>query len=347
MPRPTAHTATAVLATIAMVLLGPMGTAAAAEASDQAITWSVSPGAGPDGAARAWVELELDPGESATDSLVVANLSQTSVTFDLTAADGYFTDTGRFNMLPTGTASEDAGTWISLPDTVQVAAGDTAVVPFTVSAPADASPGDHPAGVAASIASEGTDADGNALSVESRVGFRVMTRIAGQLRPAVQPQMNAQYIGSWNPFLPGTLRITYAIRNTGNTRLSIRPDITASGPFGLGAQSEAGAPIEESAPSESRTGVVELAGVWPSLFVDASLRATAESANVAGLDPPPPVTMNTTVGVTAIPWPQLAVAVILALLVTWYIRGRRRRSRDVDRRLEAAREQGRLEASRQ
>jgi len=171
-------------AAAALALVATAAPTPAHAAEDGTITWSVRPADehGPDG--RSWVEQELDPGASVVEHLAVRNLSNEIVTFGLVAADGYFTDKGRFSMLPAGEESIDAGTWINVAESVTVEAGQTVVVPFSVTVPERAEPGDHAAGIAASIRSV-QSAEGTQLGVESRVGFRVMTRVAGELAPSL------------------------------------------------------------------------------------------------------------------------------------------------------------------
>ena len=125
---------------LAVVTTSP---AVAAGESDQppAVRWSVSPAdeSGPDG--RTVVEHSVDPGESIEDRFAVRNVSDEAVTFTLTAADGFYTRTGRFDILPSDQESVAAGTWISLPENVTVGAGDTVVVPFTIEIPEQVEPG--------------------------------------------------------------------------------------------------------------------------------------------------------------------------------------------------------------
>ncbi|MEK8107066.1 hypothetical protein NKG94_21505 [Micromonospora sp. M12] len=63
---------------------------------------------------------------------------------------------------------------------VTVGPNETRVVPFTITVPKGATPGDHPAGIAATVTSTG-----GTVSVESRVGFRVMVRVNGSARAAL------------------------------------------------------------------------------------------------------------------------------------------------------------------
>jgi hypothetical protein len=97
------------------------------------------------------------------------------VTLRISAADGYFQENGRFSMLPSDKESVDAGLWIEVQDEVTVGAGETVIVPFTTTVPENATPGDHAAGIAASVLSQQVEEDGAMAGVESRVGFRVMT----------------------------------------------------------------------------------------------------------------------------------------------------------------------------
>ena len=178
---------------------------------------------------RSWVEWEADAGEQRSEYMVVTNHGEADVEFQLSAADGYFTDTGRFNMLPADEESVAAGTWIDVPESVVVPAGGAETVPFTVTVPENATPGDHAAGVAASIRSTGS----GSVGVESRVGFRVMTRVAGDLQPQLGAAASGTYTGEINPFSSGSIDVAYEIENTGNTLLRTQPEVEVSGPFGL------------------------------------------------------------------------------------------------------------------
>jgi hypothetical protein len=304
-------------------------------------TWMVRPSDGVSEDGRSWVERKVNPGETVTEHLLVRNLSPFAVTFHLTAADGYFTKTGRFNMLTSDQESVDAGTWIDMQDTVEVASGADAIVPFTILVPGNATPGDHPAGVAASIRSGGNEEVG----IESRVGFRVMLRVTGDIEPGIQADVTAAYVGSWNPFDPGRLDLTYTVTNTGNTRLAITPRLSAAALFGLTTLSVEGAEIAEIAPGESRRETQSIPSVWPLLFYSADLAVEAAAVST---DLPVGGTLPATASarVVALPWPQLVALAALVLLI-WLLRhDRRRRRRHLAELVEKARLEGREEATR-
>jgi hypothetical protein len=329
--------ASAILAGAAAVTVfaGPIGAAAAASTdttspNGEAVTWSVAPSSvdGPD--KRSWVERTIEPGETVTEYLAIRNLGTATTTFSLDAADGYFTDTGRFNMLQAGETSTDAGTWISVDDDVTVAAGETEIVPFTIAVPSNATPGDHAAGVAASVSSVGTTSDGAQIGVDSRIGFRVLTQVAGELAPAMAVSgMTADYEPSWNPFAPGELSIRYTAENAGNTQLSF-DEKTA------GTVTERG----DLFPGERREVVVEPSRVWPFGLISAEVVVHASVPTDDALAVAP---VTETVMVWAVPWVQLAVLAVAAAIVLAMIVARRRRKASIDRLIEEARAEGRRE----
>ncbi|MEU8821916.1 hypothetical protein [Actinoplanes sp. NPDC048796] len=302
------------VAVIAAALLLPAVPAAAAPASGS-VTWTVQPAAknGPDG--RRWIERTLDPGTTVTEHLAVRNFSDTGAVFTLKAADGYLTGKGRFNMLPSDKKSVDGGTWISVQKSVTVGPRQTKVVPFTITVPAQVSPGDHPAGIAATIAGrQGT------VQVESRVGFRVLLRASGEIRSKTTAgHLQARYERSWNPFRPGAVALSYTAANTGNVRLPVQGRAEAAALFA------------------TRTTATDLGELLPGGITTASARvdvwALGRVTTTVTLSQGEPVTVTT----WFVPWPQLLVLAALAALVLLW-RWRRRR---LQRLLERARQEGR------
>lgn len=326
------------LAALAALVAAPAAAVTSEGGSEDSVTWSVAPSdaSGPDG--RAWMELDLEPGAVVDEHLAIHNLSDTDVTFRIDAQDGYLTDKGRFNMLPSDAESTDAGTWIEVVEEISVAAGALAVVPFRVHVPADATPGDHAAGIAASVQSVGTGADGAELTVESRVGFRVMARVGGELRPSIEiSEVSAEYHLDWNPFEAGTADVTYVVRNTGNTRVRFIPDVRV---VGISAENPSDAAIE-MLPDDERTFSATAIGVWPSIVAPVAVSARPEVIIPPGFDESPPIAaVNSDILVPALPWPQLVVVAGIALLVFAYLRDRRRRREALQAMLEQARREG-------
>jgi LPXTG-motif cell wall-anchored protein len=321
----------------AMVAMSTVLIAAPPAQAAGSVSWSVEPvTATGDTTGHAWAELTMDPGTRQQQYLRVTNRGAEAVAFSLSAADGYFTDAGRFTMLPAGRTSVDAGTWITLPASVSVDPGASAVVPFTVEVPANATPGDHLAGVAAGIFSEQ-----DTVGVESRIGFRVLTRVTGDVAPAVSTTATADYHPSWNPFLPGRLEVRLSTRNAGNTRLTAQNDVAVAGPLGLAPRTSRPDALPELAPGDERQATVTVDDVWPLFAMTAVVTTTAADAGGSSDG----VTATTRVTVPAMPWSQLLVggcAVALVVLALWDRRRRRRRWAGM---VQEAREQGRRDAA--
>ncbi|SDT24805.1 hypothetical protein [Actinoplanes derwentensis] len=311
--------AAAVLA--ALAVLSPAAPAAAAHPAPATVTWTVQPAtqAGPDG--RRWIERTLDPGQQLTEHLAVRNLGDAPAVFTLKAADGYLTAKGRFNMLPSDQKSTDGGTWIKVPATVTVQPGKTSVVPFTITVPADALPGDHPAGIAASIAgSQGT------VQVESRVGFRVLLRASGTLIPSLTTdKIHLSYARTWYPWRPGTLHVSYQVTNTGNTRL----EVTAQA-------GSAATTVGELLPGGTRQVQSHIDGVW----AFGPVRTTVTLLPTIPGEPTPREPSTVTATTWVMPWPQLLTILAVALLLLAW----RLRRGHLATMLERAREEGRRSA---
>ncbi|MEU0559229.1 hypothetical protein [Dactylosporangium sp. NPDC006015] len=335
----SARTAVMVLTAVLAAPLAP--TPAVADPSPSPagkLTWTVQPAteSGPDG--RRWVERTLDPGQVVTEHMAVRNLGKIPAVFVLSAADGYLTDKGRFNMLPADQPSKDGGTWIAVQPQITVGANETKVVPFTITVPRDAAPGDHPAGIAASVlSSNGT------VQVESRVGFRVMLRASGSVQAALAARgLTARYERSWNPLRPGAVHVTYTLVNTGNVRVDARAGASVAELFGAHRR-DAGVETGELLPGGGREADTRIGGVWGLVRVRTTVVLTPSVLGDAGAGTrASPATAEVTAWI--VPWPQLFVLVVLVALFFVQRTLRRTRRRRLTRLLDEARREGRASA---
>lgn len=298
----------AVGVTVLVTMVAMVAVAAPAGADT---TWSVVPADanGPDG--RSVIDIELPGGQQVTEHIAVINRSTQPVDFAINANDGYLTSKGYFDMRPPEATPVDGGSWIKVPDKVTIAAGATTVVPITVTIPQNATPGDHPAGVTASV-----DAISGQVRVHNRVGVRLNIRVNGTFAAKVTVNdVHTAYTWSWNPFTPGTVEVTYTLANTGNVRLAPDSRIltsTFAGENGWDDTSEAKA--REIMPGGSRTFTARVTGTWPLGPIGTTIMAIPSPAG----KPLPGVTaervaIDTTVW--AIPWPQLTLLLLLILAV--------------------------------
>ncbi|MFJ4107331.1 hypothetical protein [Oerskovia enterophila] len=352
---PGSHAATG---TVAGTGAAPSGTAtstvdgaatadsAAAPASDEPpaarTTWAVEPATaeGPDG--RVSYRVTVDPGGQAVEHVTVTNFSDHPATFDVYASDGVVTADGQFDLLSAGTAPSDGGSWITLGEgetagpsqRVEIAAESSATIPFTVAVPADATPGDHPAGVVAALAR--AEGDGSSVTFDTRVGARLHLRVAGDLAPALAlTDVRATYEPSWNPFAPGSVRVEYSVANEGNVRLGADTQAAVAGLFGWNAREVVAPAQREVLPGQDAGGAVVIDGVWPLGKVSGDLTTTPL---VVG-DDVVEVTLTPTAatyGAWALPWVQLGSLLVLVGVVLAAVRARRRREARTQARIDAA-----------
>ena len=121
-----------------------------------------------------WTYQNLRPGQRLFDHVAVVNISTRPATLDVYAADAFNTPQGGFDVLTQTKRSTDLGTWVVLPrHRVTVPARSTLIMPFSLIVPRHVEPGDHAGGIVASLKSIRTDAHGNQVVVDTRVGARL------------------------------------------------------------------------------------------------------------------------------------------------------------------------------
>ncbi|GIF17067.1 WxL protein peptidoglycan domain-containing protein [Actinoplanes teichomyceticus] len=330
-------------AVLAVAALGPVPAQAAP--GNDSLTWSVTP-AGPEGPnGRPALDYKLDPGATVTDHVAVTNHSTRPLTLRLYASDAFTTPAGGFDLLAAGTAPTGAGRWITLARrTVTLPGTSRVVVPFTLAVPADATPGDHAAGVVASLAAGGTGADGSRVTVDHRVGTRVHLRVTGPLRPALTiTEVRIGTATPWNPLRLPRLTATFTIRNTGNVRLAGQPSARVHGPLGLGSRGTTGPAVPEILPGGSLRTSIRLDAVPPLVRDRVELAVRPVTADGRAIDPAP-VPARWRGPVWLVPWPQIVALAAVAAIVATVLLARRRRRRLLREALAAAERRGREQA---
>jgi len=300
-----------------------VGGSPVAAADDGQVTWSVAPADNDLGASRPNFGYEVEPGDTIDDAFVVTNGTAAPLALAVYAADAFTTSSGQLDLLPAGEPSADVGTWVALDqDEVTLDAGQAATIRFTVTVPDDATPGDHSGGIVTSFRSAQS---GSTVALDSRLGSRMHVRVAGELAPAVDAtDVRVDYHPSWNPFAAGSATVTYVLRNTGNTRAAATDSASVAGPLGL---LSAGSPQQDTPELTARSEIerqIEVAGVWPTLRLSASVEVLPESVGVGGATLP---TLTVEGSAWAVPWSLLVlvlVVVVGAVLVP-SVRERRRR----------------------
>lgn len=322
-----------VLLVALLVLVAPQAASATPLATDEPL---VTFGIGPAGAERpdprAFLGYGLAPGAQITDNVAVFNQSDTPLTLQLYAADAVAAEDGGLDVLPGATASTDVGSWVQLGTsarTVTVPAQSvergvgSVVVPVTISVPATAIPGDHTGALVASLVASGAGAGQN-VELEQRVATRMYVRVAGEASPSLSVQVLSS---SWDRdgwLGPGTLRLTYRVTNTGNTRLGALTRVDVSGPFGLGRVGLDAEPVEELVPGGSVLRETTVDGVWP--LVTLGGRVTVAAVAAPGAEEPGIAPVSAGLRLWAWTWETVALLALLLALATWAVRHRRRSS---------------------
>jgi hypothetical protein len=329
-PNRAALCAAALAASLAAAVLAADSTAAqeTTEEEPAAVTWGVNPSGqdGPDG--RAAFDYELDPGETLIDFVGVSNFGTAPITVDLYASDAYTTETGTFDLLPSSEDPLDVGAWIGFNEPQITIAPQTRLdVPFALTVPADATPGDHVGGIVAAVTETATDASGNEIQVERRVGARIHLRVTGELDPNLVPETDDEaFHYTWNPIEPGDLSFDYTVENTGNVRLQGTLVARVSGPWGLLKEEFTVAELPQILPGDRYEGTARLDGVWPLLYEHLELTVRPEAVNESDAEARLPSRSDET-GLWAPPWTQAAVVALLALIVWIWVKARKRKRR--------------------
>lgn len=177
-----------------------------------------SPSAG--GQPRPYFNLQVSPGQTATDTVVVSNLSKAAEEVRLSTSDGITATNSGSAYEPTGPRCKDSGCWISgLPSVVTVAAGASKSLPFQVRVPAGTQPAQYLSGITAQL-----DAPHQAVHVGGRhssakaiiidqvtVGVAVTVGQLSQLRTVVRI---GPVTGSW---IGPVARLSIGVTNLGQT----------------------------------------------------------------------------------------------------------------------------------
>lgn len=317
-------TLVALVAALCAVGQGP------ATADDGGASWQVRPS--PEGgASRAAFELSLSPGATAQDAVVVTNLGSEPLALSAFAEDIVTTSTGAVT-LATEDAAGGASPWVALAtDRLDVAAGASAELAFTVAPPANAEPGDYAVAVVTSIDQEVSGSAGQTAMLETRVGARIYLRVLGDLRSRVEiTDVDVARDAAWWDPLPARTSTDFVVHNTGNVRLDTSATVTLEGPFGwrLGesaprdlAQLLPGDTLRVSDTTDAETGSaggVVVDGIVAPFVLMSTVRITATEVSTGQV-----FEYTASTSTPQIPWTVLAL-LVLSLGLGLVARRRRR-----------------------
>lgn len=321
-PRRRVARAIAIAVAVGVALLNGATPAVAAVANNG--KWAVFPISGDGPTRRTNFSYDLGPGDSITDDVTVANLTDKPIHFAVYSADAY--NTGPTAALAVRTRRDkrtDASRWVSFPGSTPAELAITVEpkrqvnIPFTIRVPRNASPGDHSGGISALDTDTDLKKDGTvSVAVENAVAVPVFVRVSGPTEPSIDVRFARVHSSPPVAVVAGggSTSAEYAIVNDGNLRL--RPVVRASIKDAFGRtihrfpEHKLGVllPGGQAVLHEKWSGAGPLG--WES--VDVSVRAD-------GVD------LTRSHGVRPVPWTLVALALVIG--GAWAVRRRRRRRR--------------------
>ncbi|MDR2567212.1 MAG: DUF916 domain-containing protein [Bifidobacteriaceae bacterium] len=285
------------------------------------LTWGVAPST-PDGPTdRGVFEYEMNPGDGVMDYLAVANYSTKEIELDIYARDAVMTPNGGFDIQPKSETPTGAGAWFELSaKRVTIPARSRINLSFWFRVPPDAEPGDHAAGLVASLPAENKTAATTTIGLEQRVGMRFYVRVAGPLRPALSaelldPHFDADILDVW-----GSVRTVLRVTNTGNVRLAGEAYLESADWLGWQTRRTTAVQVPELLPGQSLDYPMDTAAMVALGRLD--LRGVVDPAPREDVGDSPPVEKKTSI--MAFPWVTVSIAVLLIALLTVLIIRRRR-----------------------
>ena len=332
-PEMTLRRCCAVLAAVLgiAVLVAPSGAAASAAvpAAPPKVTFGIGPAdsKGLDG--RSVLNYVASPGSRVTDHIAVVNYAKKPVVVRVYTADMENGANGALAYQPGSAPRRLAGAWISLAGigragTITLAPLTRQVITIAVSVPTNANPGDHAAGVIASVTSSVVSKTGERVKFEQRVALRTYFRISGPLKPELKVEaLHAKYHGTLSLLGPGTVTITYRVHNTGNIILSGTQAVQISGIFGKTGSKLALPPLPTLFPDATFEMRVDIAHVSPQLPMRATVRIVPLALRVAGAADPGLHTYTHAVTFAAIPWTLFGLILLILAAGGGYVWWRR------------------------
>jgi WxL interacting protein linking bacterial and host surfaces len=279
---------------------------------------------GPNGpSGRDFFIYTLKSGQVFGDTVGISNLTDKPATFVIYATDARNTNDGGFALLREEENPTDVGSWVELGATqYTLDPGMRADIPFKITVPSDATPGDHVGAIVAQqVPDDPTEVPkGIGVDVRLRIGARIYLRVDGPVTPSLSIKHFAvDYDTPASPFSSSKAVITYVVTNTGNVRLTPTAQLKLSGLFGWGAKQVEDRQLPELLPGSSLEIAETVLAVKPLGRLTADLTLQAPSDNL---------TVKSSVQMWTIPSLGVAFFVVLVTAaVTALVLWRRRRKR--------------------
>lgn len=258
---------------------------------------------------RTHLSYQMAPGQRLDDVYVVRNTGTTQQDVTLFATDAFNTDDGQYALLDTKAKPTAVGTWVlfngaDAAEHLSLAPGESKSVPFTVTTPPNAGPGDHAGGIVVS-----SEKGSGRILVDRRVATRLYVRVPGKLQPQLTvSSMHAVYNPTLNPF-SGSTTVSFTVTNNGNVALSGHLIAGADAVFGIPV-GQVRRDVPEMLPGSTRSITVDVPGVPQVGYLNAHVELQPYVEKDA-LNPGPLHSVSRATPIAAIPWWLLAVLLLV------------------------------------
>ena len=250
--------------------------------------------------------IDLAPGAAIEANAIVSNHSDAAVTLLNYAVDGQSTEQGAFALAAQADVQTAVGSWVTLDaESITVPANSDLTVPFRLSVPLTATPGDYAGGLiiqSPPVEGETTTSDGDAalrLDVIQRQGVRIYLTVAGTATTALgHGDLSWERSGD-------AVTFTLPIENTGNTILYPTADLSLNSAIGVTTTLQFDAP-ESILPGAT----LNLEATLPQAAFIQFGSADAELVSAAG-------TEQVSATFTYVPWWILLIVLLLVVAIAF------------------------------
>jgi hypothetical protein len=178
------------------------------------------------------LELAADPGATVTGKFEVTNDTQSDTV--------YYTQVENFEAGDESgnpqfvTTKEGLATWVDVPRTISVRAGELRTVPFSITVPRSAEPGGYFASIF--VRTTPPPENGGEVSIGARLGTLLLLRVNGEIQEGVSILEFATK-DNQRVFTALPVELYYRFQNTGADRVKPEGSIVIKNLFGLTAKS--------------------------------------------------------------------------------------------------------------
>ncbi len=264
---------------------------------------------------------ELKPGDTKTDSIIVENNNNAPLALLLYGADATHSNQGSFALVNRTATQRTVGSWVTFKDsTVTLKPGEKREIPFTITMPANITPGNYAGGIAAETTAV-QDQTKSGTSGGTGAGVVISSRLVVKLFIAVPGEKTVKY--NWTDFsrivAPNNKqRFNFSYSNDGNAAIAVEAKIDFTSLFGDPAEE-----VKIPGTTLLQNEKVTIPYDWDKEpffgYYTATATTTFWEYDVANNQNINPVNMTKTITFWIIPWNIAAVVIAIIAIILIYV----------------------------